>query len=294
MVISYDYYRVFYYVAQYKSFTAAAKVLFSNQPNITRTIKLLESQLGCTLFIRSRYGVTLTKEGEKLYESVSSAMELLQKSEAELSLNHSVEEGMVTLGITETALQGYLLPHLKAYKKTHPKTRIRMVSYTTPEAVKAVEQKLVDFAIVSTPVTIIGAMKETTLKKYQEILTAGKAYQFLTDTPLSLKELSSYPFICLSKNTATYAFYSELFAGHKLQLAPDTEASNTPQLLLMIKEDMGLGFLPSDFAKDAIHRKEIYEIPLKETIPPRSITLIELKEHPLNPAVKAFKASLTN
>ena len=67
MNINYEYYKVFYYVAKYKSFTAAARVLFNNQPNITRMMKKLEEEIGCSLFIRQRHGVSLTPEGEKLY-----------------------------------------------------------------------------------------------------------------------------------------------------------------------------------------------------------------------------------
>lgn len=49
MIINYDYYKIFYYVAKYKSFTQAANVLYNNQPNITRSIKNLERDLNCTL-----------------------------------------------------------------------------------------------------------------------------------------------------------------------------------------------------------------------------------------------------
>ena len=45
MHINLDSYRVFYYVAQYRSFTKAAEMLYSNQPNVTRTIKNLEQAL---------------------------------------------------------------------------------------------------------------------------------------------------------------------------------------------------------------------------------------------------------
>ena len=57
MNISYDYYRVFYYVAKLKSFTAAAQAMMNNQPNITRMMKKLEEELGCTLFILQRHGI---------------------------------------------------------------------------------------------------------------------------------------------------------------------------------------------------------------------------------------------
>ena len=43
MYISYDYYRVFYYVARYGNVSQAARLLLNNQPNLTRTIKKLEA-----------------------------------------------------------------------------------------------------------------------------------------------------------------------------------------------------------------------------------------------------------
>ena len=48
-----DYYRIFYYVAQYQSFSKAAEILGNNQPNLSRCMNLLESELGCKLLVRS-------------------------------------------------------------------------------------------------------------------------------------------------------------------------------------------------------------------------------------------------
>ena len=59
---TYDYYRIFYHVAQHHSFTKAAEVLHNNQPNITRCMNNLETELGCHLFVRSNRGVSLTPE----------------------------------------------------------------------------------------------------------------------------------------------------------------------------------------------------------------------------------------
>ena len=70
MYANYDYYRIFYYVARYGGVSQAAKVLSADQPNLTRAVKNLESALGCPLFARSRRGMTLTPEGEKLYAHV--------------------------------------------------------------------------------------------------------------------------------------------------------------------------------------------------------------------------------
>ena len=69
MAVPYDYYRIFYYVAQHKSFTKAAEALGNNQPNITRCMNNLEQDLGCKLFIRTNRGISLMPEGLPLRSS---------------------------------------------------------------------------------------------------------------------------------------------------------------------------------------------------------------------------------
>ena len=77
MSVNFEYYKIFYYVAKYKSITQAASLLYSSQPSISRMIKILEQELGCTLFIRTRKGVALTPEGEELFDHVAPACEEL-------------------------------------------------------------------------------------------------------------------------------------------------------------------------------------------------------------------------
>ena len=98
MEITYDYYRIFYYAAKYKSFSKAAEILMSNQPNITHFMNNLENQLGCRLFIRSNRGVTLTREGEKLYKHVTIAYQHFQMAELELANDKSLQSGIITVG----------------------------------------------------------------------------------------------------------------------------------------------------------------------------------------------------
>ena len=117
MVISYDAYRTFYTVAKLGSFTRAANALMSSQPNLTRTIRNLESVLGCTLFVRSNRGVSLTPEGEKLFARVSVACEQIQAGEEELMNDRGLKSGVISLGASETALHSLLLPVLGAFHR---------------------------------------------------------------------------------------------------------------------------------------------------------------------------------
>ena len=99
MDINYDYYRIFYYVATYKSFSKAASILASNQPNISRFMNNLENQLGCRLFVRSNHGISLTPEGEKLYSHVKIAYEQFKAAELELVNDRSLKSGVITITI---------------------------------------------------------------------------------------------------------------------------------------------------------------------------------------------------
>ena len=91
MNINYEYYKIFYYAAKNRSFSRTAKVLLTNQPNITRVIKILEGELGCTLFNRMKNGVTLTPEGEILYEHISKAVELITERPAKRNCHHKCD-----------------------------------------------------------------------------------------------------------------------------------------------------------------------------------------------------------
>ena len=63
MEITYDYYRIFYYVATSLSFSEASKQLYISQSAVSQSIKQLEVALQARLFSRSPRGVTLTGEG---------------------------------------------------------------------------------------------------------------------------------------------------------------------------------------------------------------------------------------
>ena len=130
MYISFDYYRAFYYVAKYGSISQAAEALMNNQPNVSRTIKNLESELNCTLFVRSRKGVELTPEGEMLYAHVAAAVEHIQSGEEEICLERTLSKGVVTIGASEIALRCFLLPVLKDFRQKYPGVRIRVFNHS--------------------------------------------------------------------------------------------------------------------------------------------------------------------
>ena len=242
MYVDWEYYKIFYYVAKYQNFTKAARVLGNNQPNITHSMNRLESQLNCVLFIRSNRGVTLTPEGEMLYSRIASAAVQIQDAEEELSASATLEHGAISISATETALNIYLSEKLRAFHAEYPGIRLRISNHSTPQALQAVKNGEVDFAIISTPAEVEPGLKLVELKSFYEVLVGGRTFTALASQSLTLKELSNYPLISLSDESMTRSFYRQFFLDHDAVLRPDTEAATTDQMLTLVKSELGLAF----------------------------------------------------
>ena len=171
MNITYDYYRVFYYVARCGSFTRAAQALLSNQPNVSKAIQNLENQLGCALFARSHRGVQLTEAGERLYAHARIAFDQLSQAEQELRLDAS--GGVINIGASETALHGALLPVLKRFQAGHPQVRCCIRNDTNQQTTQALLDGEADIALVTSPVSLPGSVRRTSLSSFQELLVGG-------------------------------------------------------------------------------------------------------------------------
>ena len=282
MYVDWEYYKIFYYVAKYQNFTKAARVLGNNQPNITHSMNRLESQLNCVLFIRSNRGVTLTPEGEMLYSRIASAAVQIQDAEEELSAS-----------ATETALNIYLSEKLRAFHTEYPGIRLRISNHSTPQALQAVKNGEVDFAIISTPAEVEPGLKLVELKSFYEVLVGGRTFTALASQSLTLKELSNYPLISLSDESMTRSFYRQFFLDHDAVLRPDTEAATTDQMLTLVKSELGLAFVPEPMAKDLLARGELVQLHLQEIIPTRSICLVYDHHRPLNTAARKFQQMMT-
>ena len=286
MYISYDYYRIFYYVAKYGNVSQAAKLLLNNQPNMTRTIKKLESELGCPLFLRSKKGMKLTPEGERLYEHIRIAMEHIDAGEAEITENRNLQNGTVYIAASEVALRCLLLPILKKYRLLYPGIHIRISNHSTPQAIGALKDGSADIAVVTTPTVHTASLVETVVRPITEVAVCSPYFRELAGKQVSLSELTNYPLISLGKDTKSFEFYSALFTAHGLPYKPDIEAFTADQILPMVEADLGIGFIPEEFLKNG---GGICRIGLKEQIPKRSIVIIKRKEQPLSVAAKELE-----
>lgn len=286
MDISYDYYRIFYYVAKYGNVTQAAKALLNNQPNLTRAIKMLEGELGCPLFIRNNRGMKLTPEGERLFRHVRIAFENIEAGEAEILESRNLRTGSVYVAASEVALHCVLLPVLKKYRALYPGIRLKISNHSTPQAIDAIKNGIADLAVVTTPTLPSAMTQEITVRKFHEVAVCGTAFPELTGRRIGFAELLRYPMISLGAQTKSFELYSQFFAGEGLCYQPEIEAATADQILPMVKMDLGVGFVPEEFLAGA---EGFSVIETEKPLPGREIRIVKRHEQALSVAAKELE-----
>ena len=289
MYISYDYYRIFYYVAKYGNLSQAAKQLLNNQPNMTRAIKNLEAELGCPLFLRTNRGMKLTPEGERLYAHVRIAFEHIEAGEAEITESRTLQTGTVYVAASEVALRCLLLPVLKEFRLLHPGIHIRISNHSTPQAVAALHETTADFAVITTPVTLSPSLTQTIVKEIREVPICAPAFSGLLGRSVALSELEAYPLITLGAGTTSHAFYVSVFTAQGVAFQPAIEAATADQIIPMAEAGLGIGIVPEAFIRPS---DNVRRIELQEPLPLRAVCIVKRKGQPLSVAARELERML--
>lgn len=292
MNINFDSYKVFYYAAKYQNITLAAKALFLSQPTVSHIIAGLETDLGCQLFLRSKKGVTLTPEGELLYQSVAKACQELWNGQRNLEQHLALQDGFVRIGASETTLHHFLLPYLEEFRSRYPHIRLKISNTTTPKALQALKEGSIDFAVVISPeedsqLTIIKAAP------LSDIFIAGEQFAELKSTPVSIADLNQYPLVCREQGTSSREYLDRIFQSHQCQLIPDIELATTDLITPMVARNLGIGFVPYEFARSALEAGSVFSLQMTEKFPKRTICIVKEAARPLSAAGNSFFQMLT-
>jgi DNA-binding transcriptional LysR family regulator len=130
--INWDGLRYFLVAAEAGSLSSAAKALNSNQPTVGRHIDALENTLGVKLFQRSVKGISLTEEGQAVFEQAQKIQHSVVKIQRVVQGGEDHASGTVRLSLPEGLGQELLIPALDKFYKAYPDVKLIFnVSATT-------------------------------------------------------------------------------------------------------------------------------------------------------------------
>lgn len=292
MDVNLELYRVFYHAAREGSVSGAAQRLFISQPAVSQSIRQLERRLGGSLFFRTPKGISLTTEGEALFKYIEPAVNFIASGERKFSEMRNLVSGEINIGASDMTCKYYLLPYLEDFHRRYPGVRLHVTNGATPETIGLLKKGGIDFGVISLPLEKDENLLVTECMEIQDCFIAGEKYRELSDREVSLKELCAYPVLLLEKATSTRKYIDDFLREHGCGLTPEIELATSDLLVQFAKRELGISCVVRNFAEEELDKGTIFEIRLREGIPPRSIGLVRLKNVYLSAAAGRFAGKL--
>lgn len=278
MNINIELYKTFYIVAKNGNISKATNELMLTQPAISKAIKTLESQLGCSLFIRSKKGVILTDEGKEFYLQIKQAMEIIDNAELKIQEMINLDYGFLNIGVSNTLAKKYLLPYIEEFHKLYPKIKIKINTNPTFELVNQLRKGLIDLIIFNMPANLPSDVEEVKLKKVHDCFLANSNFKELKDKIIPLAELDKYPLILIAKGSSTRKYLDSFCAKLNINLVPEFDLTSYSLVTEFIKIGLGIGIATREFLDNELNNGTLFEVKTNPTLGSRYIGMAYLKK----------------
>ena len=286
MAVKLELYRVFKEVAETGNISLAAKNLYISQSAVSQSIKQLETALQARLFARSPRGVSLTWEGQMLYQYVRSALGLLATGEDKLSQAQQLLLGTLTIGASDTVTSFFLTPFLETFHRQHPGIRLKIVSGRSAKVLSMLKSGAVDIAFASSPSD--SSLTTWSCFATHSMFVAGGGYGCDFDHVYTRQEIADFPLILLERKASSRVFLEQYFLQSGITLTPEIELSSRSLLVSLAKIGLGVAGVTREFVQDALDSGEIRQLRTDFTIPARSVDMCTLREVSPTAAASAF------
>ena len=293
-MVNLELYKVFYAVAKCGSLTKAAQELYISQPAVSQSVKQLESQLGISLFNRTRRGMELSVGGKLIYKKVEDALYLIETAESGISELNSTATGTIRIGATDSIFSHILADKIAEFGARYPSVGFELISSTSPDTLEKLKSGHCDIAFVNLPVEDDDVIFLDTVSHLSDIFVAGKKYENLKDEEIPLRRVQEYPLLMIEQNTIARRALSVFLNTLGIELRPDIEVSNWDLMLKLVAKGMGVGCVPREYCSEQLASGELFEVKTSPSLPVRGVGIALPKNIPLSYALKQFIALFKN
>ncbi len=247
-----SYLNTFLIVARKKSLLEAARELNLAQSTVSMRIAAVEKAFNAKLFDRTLYGVSLTRDGERVLKAVINIQKILRDVSDDFIKRESTPKEFLTIDSCIIPALYILPPVIKKFKEKHSDIRPVLNITQTSTAINNLKNSTADIACVGT----VGYQNEF-VQKYCDVLPVGQDLLVLAVPPhhdlasrgkVELKDVLRYPFISPRRGSDTYQEVEKLlnlngFSFENLNVYIELD---TPESILMaVEKEMGISILSS-------------------------------------------------
>jgi LysR family transcriptional regulator of gallate degradation len=199
-------------VVEHRNFSLAARARNVSQPSVHRAARELERLIGVPLFEKTSFGITPTREAEKLARRARLAFAEIAQARAEVHALSGGESGRTVIGAMPLA-RSFLVPTaLLEFTQQYPQHNVAIVEGTYEHLLASLRTGEVDFLIgaLRSPAPVADVVQEHLFDDPLAIIVRAK-HPLLARKRVTVAALSKYPWIVPRAGTPLRAHFHEMF-----------------------------------------------------------------------------------
>jgi len=281
--------RGFFFTAQFKSVSQAAKHMGLIQSAVSHQIANLEKELNVVLFQRENKEMVLTYEGALLLKKAIPLFERVQEIVHEVGRQEGELGGQVRL-VANHAIGYHFLPEvIRVFVTRHPKVRFELIGGGFQFAVDMVENAQTDLSIVNL-YDFPDSIEYTVMFDSQLMLASPPGNPFGLPPVCTLEDAASRPFLSFPLFGTVETVLNKVLRKRGLALNKVFVANNFSTLLKYVEMGLGVTIMDGFALTNPKERVEVH--PMEENMPLRRYVVIARKGRHLPPQVAAFRDAL--
>lgn len=287
--INFELYRVFCCVSKSSNITRASHELYISQPAITQTIKKLEKEIGCKLFYRTKKGVELTDDGERLYNYLKNHIECLSIAKEKMVELKNNANKIIRIGSGTTLIETSLIKPLKIFKDLYPHIKVEIEHGTNHDLLNMLSNNLIDIVLMNLPSETNDDIIIEPIEDVIDIFAAKReTFSKYINTNFDMQELSNLPLVLQQESSTARKFLNTVCNKNKIYLKPIYELDSYGLVLNFVKEGLGIGFVNKNHIINELESDELFELKTNLKIPKREIGIAISKKMKNNESINNF------
>jgi DNA-binding transcriptional LysR family regulator len=277
--------RAFCCAAQTQSISKAAERLFLSQPSVSLQVRALEQELDITLFERKGPRISLTPEGQMLYELASPLVDGIDHlSDAFAERRGDLDSGELNIAAGESTIL-YILPELMAdFARQHPGIRLRLHNVTGRDGLAQLRADEVDFAVGSM-LEVPDDISYEPIYDYDTVLITPRDHPLAATLEPTLEDISPHGLILPPRHLSTWGVVDLVFRQHGLDYKVTLEAGGWEVIKKYVERGLGVSIVSAICLTD---KERLSVRPLGKYFPSRSYGVVLRRGKFLSPAAKRF------
>lgn len=250
-------------VMQTGTTTAAATLLHTTQPSVSRLLSQMAAAAGLKLFESERGRLKPTREAKDLFEVIERNFLGLDRIEQRVEILRRAGAGTLRLGCTPALALGLMPSVVATFCRTHPEVHVSLQTHGGHQLWEGLQHGAFDL-VVSTMAAAKAQARVTTLHRSRTVCVMHKQHPLADRARLHVRDLHGQVLLTLPPDDEFQTQFQQLLQTHRVKPAATVETTYSFTICRMAAEGAGIGIVNPYVA--SVFQRDLKVVPLSPAL----------------------------